>query len=135
MSGHEDVTAHASCVAARILDHLAVVRQRAWIDEGDGAAQLRHRLDGLADRRGERLAAIGGCDLDAERHRVAGAVATDDDEPVALPSSHQRTKAKHAYLVSVQWQGYAEPSWVPLLSVEDTSIFQLWHPQRPLLRL
>jgi hypothetical protein len=61
--------------------------------------------------------------------------ADDDDEPVALPSSHQRTKAKHAYLVSVQWQGYAEPSWVPLLSVEDTSIFQLWHPQRPLLRL
>lgn len=61
--------------------------------------------------------------------------ADDDDEPVALPPDHKRAKAKHAYLVSVQWQGYAEPSWVPLLSVEDTSIFQLWHPQRPLLRL
>jgi hypothetical protein len=61
--------------------------------------------------------------------------ADDDDEPIALPPSHKRTKAKHAYLVSVQWQGYAEPSWVPLPSVMDTSIFQLWHPQRPLLRL
>ena len=61
--------------------------------------------------------------------------ADDDDEPVALPSSHKRTKGKHAYLVSVQWQGYAEPSWVPLPSVLDTSIFQLWHQQRPLLRL
>jgi hypothetical protein len=59
----------------------------------------------------------------------------DDDEPIALPPSHKRSKAKHAYLVSVQWQGYAEPSWVPLLSVVETSIFQLWHQQRPLLML
>jgi hypothetical protein len=61
--------------------------------------------------------------------------ADDDDEPIALPPTHRRTKNKNAYLVSVQWQGYAEPSWVPLTSVLDTSIFQLWHPQRPLLRL
>ena len=61
--------------------------------------------------------------------------ADDDEEPVALPSTHKRVKGKHAYLVSVQWQGYAEPSWVPLPSVLDTSIFQLWHQQRPLLRL
>jgi hypothetical protein len=61
--------------------------------------------------------------------------ADDDNEPVPLASTHKRTKNKNAYLVSVQWQGYAEPSWVPLLSVLDTSIFQLWHPQRPLLRL
>ena len=61
--------------------------------------------------------------------------ADDDDEPVALPPSHKRTNGKHAYLVSVQWQGYAEPSWVPLPSVLETSIFQLWHHQRPLLRL
>jgi hypothetical protein len=61
--------------------------------------------------------------------------ADDDDDPIALPPTHKRSKPKHAYLVSVQWQGYAEPSWVPLLSVEDTSIFQLWHPQRPLLNL
>ena len=61
--------------------------------------------------------------------------ANDDEEPVALPSTHKRIKGKHAYLVSVQWQGYAEPSWVPLPSVLDTSIFQLWHQQRPLLRL
>jgi hypothetical protein len=61
--------------------------------------------------------------------------ADDDDEPIPLPPSHKRSKNKNAYLVSVQWQGYAEPSWVPLLSVLETSIFQLWHPQRPLLRL
>jgi hypothetical protein len=61
--------------------------------------------------------------------------ADDDEEPIALPPSHKRSKGMHAYLVSVQWQGYAEPSWVPLLSVLDTSVFQLWHHQRPLLRL
>jgi hypothetical protein len=61
--------------------------------------------------------------------------ADDDEEPIALPPSHRRTKNKNAYLVSVQWQGYAEPSWVPLPSVLHTSIFQLWHPQRPSLRL
>lgn len=61
--------------------------------------------------------------------------ADDADEPVALPANHKRSKSKHNYLVSVQWQGYAEPSWVPLPSVEDTSIFQIWHQQRPLLHL
>ena len=80
---------------------------------------------------------------DAPRNKTLGTAilaialkpSDDDDEPVPLPPSHKRTKNKNAYLVSVQWQGYAEPSWVPLPSVLHTSIFQLWHPQRPLLRL
>jgi hypothetical protein len=59
----------------------------------------------------------------------------DDDEPIALPADHRRSANKNRYLVSVQWQGYAEPSWVPLANVIDTSLFHIWKSQRPLLRL
>jgi hypothetical protein len=61
--------------------------------------------------------------------------ADEDTEPTPLPPQHQRRANKNQYLVSVQWQGYAEPSWVPLKLVADTSTFHLWAAQRPLLRL
>src|SRR5258706_5366583 len=63
-------------VLAPVLDHLAVVRQAARIDELDLAAQLGD----VADRGNERFGKAGGAlgDLAHERHPVVTGLALDD---------------------------------------------------------
>jgi hypothetical protein len=105
--------------------------------------QYGQRLLGRAKTHAERIwddtaDALDHCDVsDTSSDTSSDAVTsdTDDTEPTPLPPQHQRRANKNQYLVSVQWQGYAEPSWVPLKLVADTSTFHLWAAQRPLLRL
>jgi hypothetical protein len=68
------------------------------------------------------MEAILGVALDTKDENV---------EPVPLDANHVRTKPKEAYVFSVKWRGYHEPTWRPYRVVKRTSLFPLFAASRP----